>query len=99
VSDSKQKKKRELLTSAVMALNTSDSAEFPGREEGRLTSERGREEEASEDGMGFSVSLAALIMTEWDLRGFSGTFRPSIWYNSSCARSKARVSDVGVVVS
>jgi len=88
--------------SAVMAFNTSDSLEFPGREEGRLRlSERGRGrgEGVSVDKIGFSVSLAALMITECDLREFfSGTAKPSILYNSACAWSKALVSDVGVVV-
>jgi len=83
--------------SAVMALSTSDSAEFPGKEEGRLASER-RRDDASEDNRGFSESLAALMITECDLRGsFSGGLMPSIVYNSSCARSNALLSDVGVV--
>jgi hypothetical protein len=82
-----------------MALSTSDSAEFPGREEGRLASER-RRDDASEDNRGFSESLAALMITECDLRGsFSGGLMPSIVYNSSCARSNALLSDVGVVDS
>jgi len=69
--------------SAVIALSTSDSAEFPGREEGRLASDRRRDDacrdDASEDKRGFSVSLAALMITECDLRGFlSGGLMPSM---------------------
>jgi len=82
--------------SAVMAENTSESAELPGREEGRLPSERRREGER-EDSRGFSASLAALMITECDLREFlSGKLMPSMVYNSSCTRSRALVSDVGV---
>lgn len=62
--------------------------------------EPGRGEAASVDKRGFSVSLAALMITECDLRAFlSGTVKPSMVYNSACAWSKARVSDVGVVTS
>lgn len=89
-----EKRTKDALTSAVMALKASDSAEFPGKEEGRLKSER--RDGVSEASRGFSVSLAALRIAECDLRVLSGTLMPSMLYSSSCARSRALLSDVGV---
>jgi len=78
-----------MVTSDVMALSASESVEFRGREEGRLTSERRRCDEAGGEKRGFSESLAALMTTECDLRerfdsgAGHGIGIPSISYNSS----------------